>query len=189
MSIAVFASGSGSNFENIAIASQIEGWIVPVSCLITDKPGAGAIKRAEKLGIPSYAIDPKQFPDKAAYEQEVLAILQKHDVSWLILAGYMRLIGPTLLNSFPGKILNVHPSLLPSFPGLDAIGQAFHHPVKCTGVTIHFVDHGMDTGPIIAQHAVEILETDSMETLTDKIHQIEHQLYPEVIRKLIQASR
>lgn len=189
MSIAVFASGSGSNFENIASASKTEGWSVPISCLITDHPEAGAIKRAELLAIPAYVVNPKQFLDKSAYEQEILTILQKHHVSWLILAGYMRLIGSTLLEAYPDKILNVHPSLLPAFPGLDAIGQAFHHPVKCTGVTIHYVDKGMDTGPIIAQRAVEILETDSIESLTDKIHQVEHQLYPEVIRNLIQAPK
>lgn len=189
MTIAVFASGSGSNFARLVEVSQQEGWRVPVSVLICDRPGATVLERAERLGVPQYAFAPRAFADKAAYEAAVRDVLRRYDVSWLVLAGYMRLIGPTLLDKFAGRIVNIHPSLLPSFPGKDAIGQALQHGVKVTGVTVHYVDAGMDTGPIIAQRAVSVAETDSRETLTAKIQAVEHELYPEVIRRLIEETQ
>lgn len=183
--IAVFASGTGSNFEAILHAvdrGQIQAKVVLVVC---DKPGARVIEKAEAAGISTLVLKPKEFPSKEDYEKAILAGLEEKSVSFIILAGYMRLIGPTLLQAFSGRIVNIHPSLLPSFPGLHAIEQAFQAGVKITGVTIHFVDEGMDTGPILAQRPVEIHEDDTIDTLEERIHAIEHVLYPETLAKLI----
>jgi phosphoribosylglycinamide formyltransferase 1 len=185
MSIAVFASGNGSNFQRIVECSREENWPIPVSALICDRPEAKVLERAKRLGIPAYCLIPKTFPSKERYEEEIKAILQSHQVDWIVLAGYMRLIGPTLLTPYQGRIVNIHPSLLPAFPGKDAIRRAFFHPVKVSGVTVHFVDEGLDTGPIIAQEPVKIEETDTLDTFTEKIHQVEHELYPRVIYQLI----
>lgn len=188
MSIAIFASGSGSNFQAIVNQSRQEQWEQPISLLICDQPGAKVLSRAKQLEVPHYCIDPKQFDSKAAYEQHILQYLEEYQIEWVILAGYMRLVGSTLLEVYEGKMVNIHPSLLPAFPGLHAIEQAFQYPVKISGVTIHFIDEGMDTGPIIAQEAVPIEENDTIETYTAKIHEVEHRLYPEVIRRLVHGS-
>lgn len=185
MSIAVFASGSGSNFEAIVQYSRNENWSIPVSLLLVDRENAGAIERAKRLDIPYYVVSPKQFSSKVAYEQELLRLLKLHHIQWIVLAGYLRIVGDTLLQPFEGKMVNIHPSLLPSFPGLHAIQQAYRYGVKVTGVTVHFVDAGLDTGPIITQQAVEVTEKDTLETLTEKIHKVEHQIYPECVWKVI----
>lgn len=189
MTIAVLASGNGSNFERLVQASREEGWAVPIALLVTDRPGAPVIERAKRLRIPSQSFSPHTFADKATYEEAVFHVLQLYDVTWLVLAGYMRLIGPTLLEAYGGRILNIHPSLLPAFPGLDAIGQALAAGVKVTGVTVHHVDEGIDTGPIIAQRAVEVNETDDRASLTEKIQAVEHDLYPTVVRKLVEEHK
>ncbi|MEW9031589.1 MAG: phosphoribosylglycinamide formyltransferase [Planifilum fimeticola] len=181
MSIAVFASGSGSNFQALVEASRAKGWPEPIRLLVCDRPGAGVLERAEKLGVPSLLVDPKRFATKAEYEAEILARLRREGIRRLILAGYMRLIGPTLLDAYRWRIVNIHPSLLPAFPGKDAVGQALDYGVKWTGVTVHFVDEGMDTGPIIAQEPVRVDEGDDHASLTRKIQAVEHRLYPAVI--------
>lgn len=188
MSVAVFASGNGSNFQSIVESAQKEKWSEPISLLICDQPKAKVLERAKKLSVPYQVVDPKTFSSKAAYEAKVLSYLKEYQIRWIVLAGYMRLIGPTILNEYEGKIVNIHPSLLPAFPGLNAIEQAFAYPVKISGVTIHFVDEGMDTGPIIAQEAVLIEEHDTIETLRAKIQQVEHRLYPQVVNQLIQGK-
>ncbi|WP_417900964.1 phosphoribosylglycinamide formyltransferase [Bacillus haimaensis] len=182
--IAIFASGSGSNFQAIVDACQ-EGLLdAEPALLICDKPGAYAIERAERAGIPAVAFVPREYPNKAAYENAVLQQLQVHRIDFIVLAGYMRLIGPTLLSAYKGRIVNIHPSLLPAFPGLDAIGQALEYGVKVTGITIHFVDEGMDTGPIIAQVPIEVAAGDTRESLQKKIHDIEHIFYPKTLHQL-----
>lgn len=188
MSIAVFASGSGTNFQAIVERMQRENWSERVSLLISDQPKAKALERAEKFGIPHLFIDPKQFNSKAEYERKILQYLQQYKIKWVILAGYMRLIGSTILTEYEGRIINIHPSLLPAFPGINAIGQAFDYPVKISGVTIHFIDEGMDTGPIIAQEAVPIAEDDTIETFTAKIQRVEHRLYPEIVYQLVHGK-
>jgi len=189
MKIAVFASGSGSNFSAMmgAIrADHLPG--VEVAMLVCDRPGALVESRAEQESIPVFSFQPKEYADKLAYEQVILEELKKKQVEWIILAGYMRLIGDTLLEAYQGRIINLHPSLLPAFTGKDAIGQALEYGVKVTGVTVHFVDAGMDTGPIIAQRVVPILEGDTRESLTKRIQEQEHQLLPEVVR-MVQEGR
>lgn len=179
---AIFASGSGSNMQAIIDDTKIKCDIVLLVC---DQPGARVIQRAEQHGLESFVCSPKSMESKEAYEQAVIHELNKRGVEWIFLAGYMRLIGPDLLEAFKGKIINIHPSLLPSFKGLHAIEQAMEAGVKVTGVTIHYVDEGMDTGPIIAQEAVSIEPLDTIEDVKEKIHQVEHRLYPQTIQQLI----
>lgn len=180
--LAIFASGSGSNFEAIVQAVQsgrLAG--VEVALLVCDKPGAKVLERAARLGIEAFVFEPKAYPGKAAFEAEIVAELQRRGVSLVVLAGYMRLVGETLLSAYEGSIINLHPSLLPAFTGKDAIGQALAYGVKITGVTVHVVDAGLDTGPIIAQIPVPVQEEDTPETLAARIHEVEHGLLVEVI--------
>lgn len=180
---AVFASGSGTNFQAIYDAVQ-EGKLAGEAVLVvTDKPDAFIVERAEKAGIATLAIKPSSFSSKSAYEQAILEKLTELNVEWIVLAGYMRLIGDVLLEAFPNRIINIHPSLLPAFPGKDAIGQAMEHGVKVTGVTVHYVDAGMDTGTIIVQQAVEVVEGNRVQT-EKRIHDVEHALYTKALQQL-----
>ncbi|ASK61176.1 phosphoribosylglycinamide formyltransferase [Virgibacillus phasianinus] len=182
---AVFASGTGSNFQAIIEANQDKELGCEIVLLVCDKPGAKVVDKATDFGVPTCAVDPKSFSSKEAYEKEVVAKLHEADVTYIFLAGYMRIVGPTLLRAYDGAIINIHPSLLPAFPGLDAIGQAFRAHVHTTGVTIHYIDEGVDTGPIIDQEALEILPSDTEETLKQRIQEIEHRLYPKVIKHVL----
>ncbi|MBO8157510.1 MAG: phosphoribosylglycinamide formyltransferase [Bacillaceae bacterium] len=183
--IAVFASGSGTNFQALLEASRKDQSKFEVALMVCDKPRAKVIERAEKTGVPAFVFNPKEYDSKNAFEKEILKRLEQDQIEFIALAGYMRLIGETLLRAFEGRIVNIHPSLLPAFPGKDAIGQAFDKKVKITGVTIHYVDEGMDTGPIIDQEAVRVEETDTRDSLQGKIQQIEHQLYPRVLNEIL----
>ncbi|WP_243296681.1 phosphoribosylglycinamide formyltransferase [Bacillus litorisediminis] len=185
--IAIFASGSGSNFQAIVDAVKAGKLDAEVSLLVCDKPGAFCIERAQNERIPAFVFTPKDYAAKSDYETEIYEKLKELDVDFIVLAGYMRLIGEDLLTPYEGKIVNIHPSLLPAFPGKDAIGQALAAKVKETGVTIHFVDAGMDTGPIIARQSVSISQNDTRESLQAKIQEIEHQLYPSVLQKLLHS--
>jgi phosphoribosylglycinamide formyltransferase-1 len=185
---AILASGSGSNaqvlFEHVAkgvIAGEI-------ACVVCDRPGAGVIERAAKAGVEALVYRPRDFADKAAYEAEVVRELQARGVEYVVLAGYMRLCGPTFLAAYAGRTINVHPSLLPMFPGATAIADAFAAGVKYTGVTVHFIDEGMDTGPIIRQETVHVQSDDTVESLAQKIHAVEHRLLPEVTRMLVDGT-
>lgn len=181
--IAVFASGSGSNFQAIAehiLRGELDATI---ELVVTDKPGAYVVTRAESLGIPVLELAPKTFENKAAYESKIVEVLKGKDIQWVILAGYMRLVSDTLLTAYENRIINIHPSLLPSFPGKDAIGQAMDHGVKITGVSVHFVDAGMDTGKIIAQGAVDVVDGDR-EATEARIHKLEHALYTKTLQQL-----
>lgn len=184
INIAVFASGTGSNFD--AIVSKVESGELEanIALLVCDRIGAPVIEKAQKHEIDTVVYRAKSFSDKAAYEQAVLEDCRQRGIEFIVLAGYMRLIGPTLLKPYERRIVNIHPSLLPAFPGKDAIGQALEKKVKVTGVTVHFVDDGMDTGPIIAQEAIDIEETDTADDVKDKIQTVEHRLYPQVIQSL-----
>ncbi|MEH7117565.1 phosphoribosylglycinamide formyltransferase [Neobacillus vireti] len=183
--IAVFASGNGSNFQAIIDVVTSGELAAEISVLICDKPGAYAVERANEAGIPSFVFQAKVYPSKEEYEEAILKELNKYDVDFIVLAGYMRLIGTTLLSAYQGRIVNIHPSLLPAFPGKDAIGQALAAKAKWSGVTIHYVDEGMDTGPIIIQERVKLEDNETRETLQKKIQQIEHKLYPEVLQMLL----
>ena len=185
MRIAVFASGNGSNFQAIAEAIASKQVDATLCFLFCDNPKASVIERAKKMGIPFKVFSPKNYENRAAYESELLQQLELNAVDLIVLAGYMRIIGPTLLMAYANRILNIHPSLLPSFPGKSSIQDAFEANEKETGVTVHVVDAGVDTGPIIAQEKVAILPEDTLDSLETRIHQVEHRLFPQVIQKVI----
>ena len=184
--IAVFASGSGSNFSAIEEACRNGELNAEIVLMVTNKPAAYVVERAEQAGIKVAAFPAKDYSTREVYEEAVLGALQKEEAEWLVLAGYMRLVGQTLLEAYPSHIVNIHPSLLPSFPGKDAIDQAIEHGVKVTGVTVHLVDEGMDTGPILAQHAVDVIDGDVGAT-AEAIHAIEHFLYRDTLNTLFNA--
>ncbi|MGM9903127.1 phosphoribosylglycinamide formyltransferase [Enterococcus sp. 10A9_DIV0425] len=185
MRIAVFASGNGSNFQ--ALVEYFKENEVPatIDWLFCDRPDAFVLQRAEKLGIKATCFSPKEFASKVLYEQAILEELANHQIDLIVLAGYLRIIGKELLTAYENKIINIHPSLLPDFPGLHGIRDAFEARVKETGVTVHYVDSGVDTGPIIRQEKVEIEPQDTLVTLEEKIHRIEHRIFPEAIVELI----
>ncbi|MBM4764555.1 phosphoribosylglycinamide formyltransferase [Bacillus sp. B15-48] len=186
--IAVFASGSGSNFQAILDAIKKGDLKAELCMLICDRPGAFVVERAENGGVPTYVFSPKSYPDKAAYETKIVDLLEELQIDFIVLAGYMRLVGPTLLNRYEGRIVNIHPSILPAFPGKDAIGQALAAGVKKTGVTVHYVDAGMDTGEVIAQRTVEVIPGESIESLQEKVQKVEHELYPLVVESLLNRT-
>ena len=182
--IAIFASGNGSNFQALAEAIERGEVHASIELLICDQPGAYCIDRAKLLNIPIVVFCRKDYPTKQDFEQDILRQLHAKEVDLIVLAGYMRLIGPVLLTAYPEKIINIHPSLLPAFPGKNAVLQAVEAGVKVTGVTIHYVDAGMDTGPIIAQRAISIQKGESAEDIHRKIQQVEHELYPKIIDQI-----
>ncbi|MDD3126717.1 MAG: phosphoribosylglycinamide formyltransferase [Candidatus Izemoplasmatales bacterium] len=182
--IAVFASGNGSNFEAIVEKKQR----YEVSVLICDQKNAFVLYRAKRFLIPSYVIERTAYRSIVEYEEAILKILKIYQVDWIALAGYMRIVGSILLNAFPQRILNIHPSLLPLYPGKDAIGQAIANNAKTTGVTIHYIDSGIDTGKIIAQAEVNIEPGMDEEAVRAVIQKCEHILYPQVITKLIEEE-
>ncbi|WP_110926345.1 phosphoribosylglycinamide formyltransferase [Bacillus massiliglaciei] len=187
--IAVFASGNGSNFQAICDAAK-EGRLDAEPVLVVcDKAGAFVLERAAAEGVDAFTFSAKDYPDKASYEQEILRRLNEYRVDFIILAGYMRLIGPTLIQPYAERIVNIHPSLLPAFPGKDAVGQSLQAGVKVTGLTIHYVDEGMDTGPILAQQAVPVLDGDTRDSLQERIQKKEHELYPEVLQQLFRKKQ
>lgn len=188
MRIAVYASGNGSNFQAIAEAIASKQVDATICFLFCDNPKAYVIERAKKLGVPFKVFSPRNYENRAAYERELLNQLELHAVDLIVLAGYMRIIGPTLLRAYANRILNIHPSLLPSFPGKSSIQDAFDANEKETGVTVHVVDAGVDTGPIIAQEKVIILPEDTLDSLETRIHQVEHRLFPQVIQKVIENN-
>lgn len=182
--IAIFASGTGSNFQAIIEAVRKGNLHATIALLICDKPEAPVVEKAKKADVPVFTFSPKEFASKAVFESIICEQLQNAKVDFIVLAGYMRLIGPTLLQAYPNKIINLHPSLLPAFPGKAAIKQAVEAGVKITGITIHYVDEGMDTGPIIAQKAVPIDDEETLLDVERKIHQVEHIFYPQTLQKL-----
>ncbi len=188
MRIAVLASGNGSNFEVISQAVKDKEIPAELVLLFSDHHDAYVLERGKKFGVPCESFELKEFSDKKSYEAALLALLKKYDVELVVLAGYMRIIGKDLLAEFPNRIVNIHPALLPNFPGLHGIKDAYEAGVKETGVTIHYVDSGVDTGPIIAQGKVQVSENDSLSDLETKIHQVEHQLYPQVLADIVKEA-
>jgi phosphoribosylglycinamide formyltransferase-1 len=178
LNLGILISGRGSNLQ--AIIDACEGGKIPakVAVVISNNPDALGLERAKKHNIPTAVFNPQDFADKNTYELEIVKTLKQHDVGLVCLAGYMRIVGTVLLEHYPSKIINIHPSLLPAFPGLHAQRQALEHGVTVTGCTVHFVDDGCDTGPIIIQSAVPIKEKDTEETLSERILQQEHGIYP-----------
>lgn len=183
----VLASGRGSNFEALLRYQQTGGFHnARIVCLVANRPSAGALDIARQAGLPAHAVRPKDFSTPEEYEQEIIRHLDAHNVNALILAGYMKIIGPTLLNRYADRIINIHPSLLPSFPGLHAQKQALDHGVRFSGCTVHFVDAGLDSGPIIGQSVVPVFPRDTEETLSARILEQEHKLFAQCICDITQ---
>ncbi|WP_239617893.1 phosphoribosylglycinamide formyltransferase [Cohnella mopanensis] len=181
LKIVVFASGSGSNFQALAEAVR-EGRIhATIELVVCDKPSAYVLERARNFGVETYTFSPKQYPSREAYEEEIVAKLQAQGIDLIVMAGYMRLVTKVLVEPYYGRMINIHPALLPAFPGINGIGQALEYGAKLTGATVHFVDGGTDTGPIIAQQAVEVKDEDTLETLGSRIQQAEYELLPKVV--------
>jgi phosphoribosylglycinamide formyltransferase-1 len=180
--IAVFASGEGSNFQSLVDAGKA-GLLggAKVELLVCDKPQAPVVKRARDAGVPVHLFSPKSYLSREAYEAEIIEQLDALNIELVVLAGYMRLLTSVMVDKYAGRLINIHPSLLPSFPGTNAILQALNYGVKLTGATVHFVDGGMDTGPIIAQQSVEIFPEANVDSLATAIHDIEQELYPQVV--------
>lgn len=183
--VGVLASGRGSNFEAL-LRKEREGYFerVRFTCLVSNVPSARALDVAREAGIPAEAIVPRSYASKDDYERAIIEVLERHGCSFLVLAGYMRIVGPVLLSRFPERIVNIHPALLPSFPGLHSQQQALDYGVRISGCTVHFVDAGTDTGPIIGQRAVPVLPEDTEDALSARILEQEHQLFAESLKRV-----
>lgn len=183
--LGILISGRGSNF--LAIHDAVVRGEVPaeIALVVSNDPSAPGLARAIERGLPALAIPHRGEPDRATHEQKVVEALRAAGVSWVCLAGYLRLLSPVFLSAFPRRVLNIHPSVLPAFPGVGAQEQALAHGVKVTGCTVHLVDEGLDTGPIVVQRAVPVLDGDTSDTLAARILDQEHLAYPEALRRLL----
>lgn len=186
--IAIFVSGNGSNLQALIDATSLGKLRAEIMLVVCDRPGAFALTRAKEAGLATLVFNPREFSSKVVYEEMIATKLAELQVEYLVLAGYMRIIGPTLLDRYPQRIINIHPSLLPLFPGKDGVGQALKAGVTETGVTIHYVDEGIDTGPIIAQERISISPGESRASLESRIHKVEHRLYPQVLEGVLRAK-
>lgn len=180
--VGVLASGRGSNLEAILDASARATFPARVVVVISDREGARALTLAAGHGVPTAFVNPKDFGDRAAYDTALSGILETHHVGLVCLAGFMRILGPAFVRIWAGRLMNIHPSLLPAFPGLGAQRQALDHGVRVSGATVHFVDEGVDSGPIILQSSVRVQPGDTEDTLAARILVEEHRLYPEAVR-------
>ena len=183
--LGILLSGRGSNF--LALHAAIEAGELPASIalVVSNEPAATGLARARELGLPAAAIPHRGEPSREAHEEKVLAALAGAAVEWVCLAGWMRLLSAAFVRRYPRRILNVHPSLLPAFPGLDAPRQAVEHGVRVSGCTVHLVDEGLDSGPIVVQRAVPVLDGDDADALAARILEQEHRAYPEALRRLL----
>jgi len=188
MNIAVFASGRGTNFGAIIRAVKKGKIKASLSLLVCDNPKAGAIGRAKRAGIKVALVQRKDFATKKDFEAKIVEHLEADKIDLIVLAGFMRLLSPEFVSRYKGRIVNIHPALLPCFKGTRSIKDAFDYGAKITGVTVHFVDEEMDHGPIILQKEVKIEERDTLESLEVKVHKVEHQIYPEAVRLFIEGK-
>lgn len=188
--LAVLVSGKGSNLKAIIAATEkkgppAKGFPAQVQVVISDKQHSGGLEMARGKNIPAIFIDPKTFESREAYDQMLMATIKEYNIDLIVLAGFMRVLSPMFVKAFPKQILNIHPSLLPQFPGLHAVKDALLAKVKTTGCTVHYVDEGIDTGPVIMQRMVSVLPEDTEDSLHARIQQEEHILYPEAIEFIL----
>lgn len=176
--IAVLASGRGSNLAAILKAVKKGEIAGEVALMISDRSDAPALEIARDNGVKALHIDPKGFNSRESYDQFLISTIKDDQIDLVVLAGFMRLLSPLFVQAFPLQVLNIHPSLLPAFPGTDGIEQAFNYGVKVTGCTVHFVDEGLDSGPVVLQEAVPVIQRESVKTLQQRIQALEHRLYP-----------
>jgi len=183
MNIAVLASGSGTNLQALIDKLHLNKDVnIDITVVISDNKEAYALERAKKAGVPTIYVELKNFLNREAFDEEIMSLLEEYEVELVVLAGYMKVLTSKFVQQYRNRILNIHPALLPLFPGTHGVRDTLEYGVKVSGVTIHFVDEGVDTGPIIAQAAVPVYDDDDEESLHARIHVEEHRLYPEVVK-------
>jgi phosphoribosylglycinamide formyltransferase-1 len=182
--VAVLVSGSGTNLQALLDDPVAAPSVVFV---LSDRPGVRALERAEAAGVETGVIEPAGFPDREAFDDAVLGALRDRRIEAIVSAGYLRLLGRAVLRAYEGRWLNVHPSLLPSFPGMRSVRDALEYGVKMTGVTVFVVDDGVDTGPVVLQEAIEVREDDDWDSLEARVHEVEHRLLPRAVRAMIEG--
>lgn len=187
LKIGVLLSGGGTNLQAIIDAIANENLPVEIVKVVSSRPDAYGIERARAAVIPVMVLNREMYVDAQAADARIVAELQEAGAQYVVMAGYMRKVTPVMLDAFPDRVLNLHPALLPSFKGAHAIDDAYHAGVKVTGITVHFANEDYDKGPIVAQRAVEVRESDTLEELEVRIHEAEHRLYPEVLRLLAEG--
>ncbi len=189
MNIAVFVSGSGTNLQAL-IDAQEQGKLSSgkITLVVCDKAEAFALKRAEKAGVETYLLEASGYASREEYDKKITDKLKEENVDLVVLAGFMRILSDPFIEAHTGKILNVHPAILPSFKGTHGIKDAFEYGVKVTGVTVHFVEKELDAGPVISQEEVRVEEDDTLDSLVAKIHAVEHKLYPEAVRLFVEGN-
>lgn len=186
--LAILVSGSGTNMQNLIIDCHNGRIPAQARLVISDNPAAGAIARAKNYGVQAAVIDRRAYKTKAEFEAEIIKRVDAEGIDYIVLAGFMRILSPEFVRRYKGKIINIHPSLLPAFPGAHGIKDAFDAKVKETGVTVHYVDEGVDTGQIILQKKVAVDAKDTLESLEAKIHAAEYELYPEALRRVLRRE-
>ena len=184
LDLGVLVSGTGSNLQAILDAIAAGVLNARVKVVISNRENAQALERARMAGVPALTIPHKEFATREAFDRALVSALREAEVSWVVLAGFMRVLTPEFLSAYSGRIINIHPALLPAFPGVDAARQALEYGVKITGCTVHFVDRGVDSGKIIAQRAVLVEERDDLSTLSARIHAAEHELFVSVLQDI-----
>ena len=186
--IAIFCSGKGTNLQAIINAAGRRKLNANISLVISDRQDSFSLTRAKRAGIEALFIDPERFGTRTGFEKEIMRNLKKHSIDLIVLAGFMRMLSPGFVKRYRNRILNIHPALLPSFKGTSGIKDALDYGVKITGPTVHFVDEGMDSGPIILQSAVKVRDVETEESLARRIHAKEHIIYPEAIRLVLEGK-
>lgn len=184
--LAVLVSGNGSNLHAILDRIEVGDLNARIACVISNAPDAFALIRAEKYGIPTIVHESRHFASRHEYDSVLVEILKNHDVKLIVLAGFMRILTNVVIDAFPDRIINIHPALLPAFPGLNAQQQALEYGVRFTGCTVHFVDHGTDTGPIILQAVVPVMQNDTVSQLSQRIQHEEHKIFPQAIKLFVE---
>jgi phosphoribosylglycinamide formyltransferase-1 len=185
--LAVLCSGSGTNLQAILDAARRGKLKARVAVVISDRADAKALLRAKRAGVAAHAVDPKAYPSRADFERALIARIDAHKPRLVCLAGFMRILSPVFVGHYPGRILNIHPALLPSFPGAHAVKDALRWAVKVSGVTVHIVDEQVDHGPIVLQEAVAVRPGDTEQSLHQRLHRVEHRLYPEAIAMMLKG--
>jgi len=181
--VGVLLSGEGTNLQALLDDGEID-----VVCAGSSRPDARGVERAQEAGVATGVFPSGDYPDRAERDAALAEWLESHDVELVVLAGFMELLSPAFIARFPGRIVNVHPALLPAFPGVRAIEQALEHGVKVMGVTVHFVDEGVDSGPVILQERLRVAEEDTADTLRERLHEIEHRLLPYGVRLFLEGK-
>jgi phosphoribosylglycinamide formyltransferase-1 len=186
--LGVLISGRGSNLQSIIDAVNAGELQATIAIVVSNRADAAGLIRAREAGLEAVHVNPREYPDRASYDRALAGLLEKRSVDLICLAGFMRLVGEPLISAFPNRILNVHPSLLPAFPGLEAQRQALEHGVRVSGATVHIVTAELDGGPIVLQSAVPVMDGDSVDTLSARILVEEHRIYPEAIRLVLERG-